>query len=53
MNLFVKNKKREKGEFQFYQHQFVAAMIKAGCKPVNGGGAVRKVYYLGHYDVFL
>lgn len=40
MNYFVKNKKREQGEFQFYQHQFVEAMIKAGCKPVNGGGGM-------------
>lgn len=45
MNLFVKNKKREKGEFQFYQHQFVEAMIKAGCKPVNGGGSPKSILF--------
>ena len=31
MQLYVKNKIRRKGQFQFYQHQLVEALLRLGC----------------------
>lgn len=34
MKLYIKNKKRKPGEFQFFMHQFVEAGIKKGIQPL-------------------
>ena len=33
MNVFIKNRKRRVGEFQFFMHQFVESCIKSGIPP--------------------
>lgn len=33
MRVYIKNKKRKQGQFQFYMHQFVEAAIGAGIRP--------------------
>ena len=33
MNVFIKNRKRRIGEFQFFMHQFVESCIKSGIPP--------------------